>query len=84
DRVTVTGNTWTLNLTAADWANVPNGLQSVNVSLVDGAGNTATTTAPLYVSLAAPTLTIDAPFGGDGLSGAESQQTQTITGTVTN
>ncbi|MCL7680308.1 large repetitive protein, partial [Klebsiella pneumoniae] len=24
DRVTVTGNTWTLNLTAADWANVPN------------------------------------------------------------
>lgn len=84
DRVTVTGNTWTLNLTAADWANVPNGLQSVNVSLVDGAGNIATTTAPLYVSLAAPTLTIDAPFGGDGLSGAESQQTQTITGTVTN
>ncbi|ALB49568.1 Ig-like domain-containing protein [Cronobacter sakazakii] len=84
DRVTVTGNTWTLSLTAADWTSVPNGLQSVNVSLTDGAGNTATTTAPLYVSLAAPTLTIDAPFGGDGLSGAESQQTQTITGTVTN
>ncbi|EOI5714378.1 Ig-like domain-containing protein [Cronobacter turicensis] len=84
DRVTVTGNTWTLNLTADDWAGVPNGLQSVNVSLVDGAGNTAATSAPLYVSLAAPTLAIDAPFGGDGLSGAESQQTQTITGTVTN
>ncbi|MDK1334440.1 Ig-like domain-containing protein [Cronobacter turicensis] len=84
DRVTVTGNTWTLNLTADDWAGVPNGLQSVNVTLVDGAGNTAAASAPLYVSLAAPTLTIDAPFGGDGLSGAESQQTQTITGTVTN
>ncbi|ELY4327625.1 Ig-like domain-containing protein [Cronobacter sakazakii] len=85
DRVTVNDdNTWTLSLTAADWTSVPNGLQSVNVSLTDGAGNTATTTAPLYVSLAAPTLTIDAPFGGDGLSGAESQQTQTITGTVTN
>ncbi|EOC1698797.1 Ig-like domain-containing protein [Cronobacter dublinensis] len=84
DRVTITGNTWTLNLSAADWANVPNGLQAVSVSLVDGAGNTAVTTAPLYVSLAAPTLTIDAPFGGDGLSGAESQQAQTITGTVTN
>ncbi|EOI5730279.1 Ig-like domain-containing protein [Cronobacter malonaticus] len=84
ESVTVTGNTWTLNLTADDWAGVPNGLQSVNVSLTDGAGNTATTTAPLYVSLAAPTITIDAPFGGDGLSGAESQQTQTITGTVTN
>ncbi|KAB1480943.1 large repetitive protein, partial [Cronobacter sakazakii] len=84
DRVTVNDdNTWTLSLTAADWTSVPNGLQSVNVSLTDGAGNTAITTAPLYVSLAAPTLTIDAPFGGDGLSGAESQQTQTITGTVT-
>ncbi|PUX43592.1 large repetitive protein, partial [Cronobacter sakazakii] len=43
DRVTVTGNTWTLSLTAADWTSVPNGLQSVNVSLTDGAGNTATT-----------------------------------------
>nr|WP_276319394.1 Ig-like domain-containing protein [Cronobacter condimenti] len=84
DRVTVTGTSWTLNLTADDWTSVPNGLQAVNVSLVDGAGNTATTTAPLYVSLAAPTLTVDAPFGGDGLSGAESQQSQTLTGTVTN
>ncbi len=45
DRVTITGNTWTLNLSAADWANVPNGLQAVSVSLVDGAGNTAVTTA---------------------------------------
>lgn len=80
----VSGNAWTLNLDADSWADVPNGPQSIVVTVTDGALNTGSATVPVTVALAPPTITVENPFGDGALSFQESQQLQTLSGTTTN
>lgn len=80
----VSGNTWTLNLGPDSWDEVPNGQQSVVVTVTDGALNTGSVTTLVNIALVAPTITVDIPFEDGALSFAESQQLQTISGTTTN
>ncbi|WP_312775418.1 Ig-like domain-containing protein [Atlantibacter hermannii] len=80
----VSGNAWTLNLDADSWADVPNGPQSIVVTVTDGALNTGSATVPVTVALAPPTITVENPFDDGALSFQESQQLQTLSGTTTN
>ncbi|WP_313098926.1 Ig-like domain-containing protein, partial [Atlantibacter hermannii] len=80
----VSGKAWTLNLDADSWADVPNGPQSIVVTVTDGALNTGSATVPVTVALAPPTITVENPFGDGALSFQESQQLQTLSGTTTN
>jgi len=83
--VPVNGTTWSLPLTAADWAGVARGDQTVQVTVIDGAGNTNSTSAPVTILIDAPTLAVTTPFAGDNvLTYDESQTVQTIAGTSTN
>ena len=83
--VPVDGTTWSLPLTAADWAGVARGEQTVQVTVIDGAGNTNSTSAPVTILIDAPTLAVTTPFAGDNaLTYDESQTVQTIAGTSTN
>ncbi|CAI0737340.1 Antitoxin of toxin-antitoxin stability system [Serratia fonticola] len=75
---------WSLQLTAAQLAVFTNGQHTVEVTVEDRGGNTATT-APLDVNalLTLPTPTIVPPFGVDGvLSISEAAGALTITGTT--
>ena len=83
--VPVNGTTWSLTLTDADWAGVARGDQSVQVTVVDGAGNANSTSAPLLILIDQPGLAVTTPFAGDNvLTYDESQTVQTIAGTSTN
>jgi hypothetical protein len=81
----VSGTQWTLTMDASDWATVTaRGLQSITVSVEDGAHNINTATSSVTLLLDAPTVTIGTPFAGDNvLDYAESLTNQTITGTST-
>ncbi|WP_447885379.1 Ig-like domain-containing protein [Serratia fonticola] len=75
---------WSLQLTAAQLAVFTNGQHTIEVTVEDRGGNTATT-APLDVNalLTLPTPTIVPPFGVDGvLSISEAAGALTITGTT--
>ncbi|WP_312985277.1 Ig-like domain-containing protein [Atlantibacter sp.] len=80
----VSGNTWTLNLGPDSLDGVPNGPQSVVVTITDGADNTSSATVPVNIAIIPPTITVELPFGEGELSFAESQQLQTLRGTTTN
>ncbi|WMY75339.1 Ig-like domain-containing protein [Buttiauxella selenatireducens] len=81
---TVTGNTWTLDLTgSSDWVGVAQGVQNVVVTISDTAHNTGSTSAPLTILTLAPTLTVDAFAGNNDLSYEESQHGVTLTGSST-
>ncbi|TSJ56802.1 Ig-like domain-containing protein [Atlantibacter subterranea] len=80
----VSGNSWTLNLGPNSLDGVPNGPQSVVVTITDGADNTGSTTVPVNIAIVPPTITVALPFEDGALSFAESQQIQTISGTTTN
>lgn len=80
----VSGNTWTLNLGPDSLEGVPNGPQSVVVTITDEAGNTGSATVPVNIAIIPPTITVDLPFGDGVLDFTESQQLQTISGTTTN
>ncbi|WP_312214083.1 Ig-like domain-containing protein [Pseudescherichia sp.] len=83
--VPVDGTTWSLPLTAADWAGVARGDQTVQVTVIDGAGNTNSTSAPVTILIDQPGLAVTTPFAGDNvLTYDESQTVQTIAGTSTN
>lgn len=83
---TVNGTQWTLAMSGSDWATVTaRGQQSVVVSVLDGAGNSNTTAAPVTLLLDAPTVSVTLPFAVDNvLEYAESLTSQTIAGTSTN
>ncbi|WP_308737493.1 Ig-like domain-containing protein [Serratia fonticola] len=75
---------WSVQLTAAQLAVFTNGQHTIEVTVEDRGGNTATT-APLDVNalLTLPTPTIVPPFGVDGvLSISEAAGALTITGTT--
>ena len=82
----VTGNSWQLQLTPADWQTITaTGQQSVVVTVVDGVQNAGTTSAPVTILLTEPVVTVTSQFAGDGaLTFAESETAQTISGTASN
>ncbi len=82
----ITGNTWEVTLDAGDWASiVARGQQNVVVSVVDGALNSGSTSAPVVILVTQPTVNVTNQFAGDGeLTYLESETAQTISGTSTN
>lgn len=81
----VTGGTWTLTLTPAQLATLPQGDQTIIVIATDAAGNTGTASTQVGIAVTLlPTITVNAFAGNDVLDYAESRVPQTISGTTTN
>lgn len=77
--------TWTLNVPKADLAALANGTQTVNATVSDSYGNTATGSGSLSVIAQTPPTVVIASIFGDGLLNAtDALSAQTITGTTTN
>lgn len=80
---------WTLRIPETDLATLPNGQNSLTVTVTDAQGNQTVQTSSLFVDAdpaTLPTLSVDsAAFAGNGIvDAAELQQPQTLTGTTTN
>ncbi|WP_380179373.1 Ig-like domain-containing protein [Kalamiella sp. sgz302252] len=76
---------WTLNVPKADLSALANGILTVNASVTDSYGNTATNTGQLVViAQTPPTVTVSSIFGDGLLNAVDAQSTQTISGSSTN
>ncbi|MCM7534159.1 Ig-like domain-containing protein [Enterobacter hormaechei] len=75
--------TWTLDVPAADLANLSEGALTVTASVNDKAGNNGQTTHTLTVDTVAPTVTISTVADDDIVNNAEQLAGQTISGTTT-
>ncbi|HDT4605980.1 TPA: Ig-like domain-containing protein [Enterobacter hormaechei subsp. steigerwaltii] len=75
--------TWTLDLPAADLANLSEGALTVTASVNDKAGNNGQTTHTLTVDTVAPAVTISTVADDDIVNNAEQLAGQTISGTTT-
>ncbi|WP_047608344.1 Ig-like domain-containing protein [Rahnella aquatilis] len=85
--VTVDANgNWSVPLTAGDLADLPQGPQQISVSVTDGGGNTGSASADVGIAVTQLPSVAVTSFAGAGfdLTYAESQSTQTITGTTVN
>lgn len=82
---TINGTQWSLTMDATAWGTVTaRGVQSIIVSVEDGAHNINTATSTVTLLLDNPTVTVGTQFAGDNvLDYAESLTSQTITGTST-
>ena len=83
---TVSAGTWTLNLSPADIATLPQGDQAIVVTAADTAGNTSTALSHVGVAVAGdvqPTVTVGTFAGDNVLDFSESRTPQTISGTTT-
>ncbi len=75
--------TWTLDVPAADLANLSEGALTVTASVNDKAGNNGQTTHTLTVDTVAPAMTISTVADDDIVNNAEQLAGQTISGTTT-
>ena len=80
---------WSLSVPAADLATLPDGNNTVRVSVTNGDGNTATSNEVINVQAeitqpGTPAITIGTFAGNDILDGAEKQTSLTLSGTTTN
>ncbi|HAV1917685.1 TPA: Ig-like domain-containing protein [Enterobacter hormaechei subsp. steigerwaltii] len=75
--------TWTLDVPAADLANLSEGALTVTASVNDKAGNNGQTTLTLTVDTVAPAVTISTVADDDIVNNAEQLAGQTISGTTT-
>ncbi|WP_220717048.1 Ig-like domain-containing protein [Enterobacter hormaechei] len=75
--------TWTLDVPAADLANLSEGTLTVTASVNDKAGNNGQTTHTLTVDTVAPAVTISTVADDDIVNNAEQLAGQTISGTTT-
>ncbi|EPQ5769992.1 Ig-like domain-containing protein [Enterobacter hormaechei] len=75
--------TWTLDVPAADLANLSEGALTVTASVNDKAGNNGQTTHTLTVDTVAPAVTISTVADDDIVNDAEQLAGQTISGTTT-
>ncbi|ENT8180301.1 Ig-like domain-containing protein [Enterobacter hormaechei] len=75
--------TWTLDVPAADLANLSEGALTVTASVNDKAGNNGQTTHTLTVDTVAPAVTISTVADDDIVNNAEQLAGQTISGTPT-
>ncbi|WP_407226608.1 Ig-like domain-containing protein [Enterobacter hormaechei] len=74
--------TWTLDVPAADLANLSEGALTVTASVNDKAGNNGQTTHTLTVDTVAPAVTISTVADDDIVNNAEQLAGQTISGTT--
>ncbi len=74
---------WTLDVPAADLANLSEGALTVTASVNDKAGNNGQTTHTLTVDTVAPAVTISTVADDDIVNNAEQLAGQTISGTTT-
>ncbi|SAJ19485.1 type 1 secretion target domain-containng protein [Enterobacter hormaechei] len=75
--------TWTLDVPAADLANLSEGALTVTASVNDKAGNNGQTTHTLTVDTVAPAVTISTVADDNIINNAEQLAGQTISGTTT-
>ncbi|ELC6508183.1 TPA: Ig-like domain-containing protein [Enterobacter hormaechei subsp. xiangfangensis] len=75
--------TWTLDVPAADLANLSEGALTVTASVNDKAGNSGQTTHTLTVDTVAPAVTISTVADDNIINNAEQLAGQTISGTTT-
>ncbi len=75
--------TWTLDVPAADLANLSEGALTVTASVNDKAGNNGQTTHTLTVDTVAPAVTISTVANDNIINNAEQLAGQTISGTTT-
>lgn len=81
---------WSISVPAADLANLPEGSNTIRVSVTNSEGLSAssneviTVQGDVVVPPGAPGITIAAFAGDDVLDGAEKQLSQTLSGTTTN
>ncbi|KQN48029.1 hypothetical protein ASE99_15980 [Serratia sp. Leaf51] len=85
--VTVDANgNWTAPLSTSEIADLPQGAQQISVTVTDGGGNTGSASADVGIAVTLLPAVAVTSFAGAGfdLTYAESQSTQTITGTTVN
>ena len=77
---------WTVPVTAGEIADLPQGAQQISVTVTDGGGNTGSASADVGIAVTQLPAVAVTSFAGAGfdLTYAESQSTQTITGTTVN
>ncbi|KNC09351.1 hypothetical protein AC791_11880 [Klebsiella sp. RIT-PI-d] len=80
--VSADGN-WTLNVPAADLAEIPDGSTIVTASVSDKAGNPASVDHNLTVDVTVPAVTINTVAGDDVINLSEHAQAQIVSGTAT-
>ncbi|MEI7179295.1 Ig-like domain-containing protein [Pectobacterium carotovorum] len=80
----LSGGVWTATLTPTQLSQLADGTHNIVITATDSLGNSATLNSQAIIAVqVAPTLTITAFAGLDGLNYAESRTTQTISGTST-
>ncbi|TQI78977.1 Ig-like protein group 3 [Serratia fonticola] len=72
---------WSLSLPAADLAALANGSITINATVTDKAGQSASAHETITVDLTAPELTVNKLAGDDVLNAAEAHTPQTLSGT---
>ncbi|WP_455813385.1 Ig-like domain-containing protein [Pseudomonas graminis] len=76
---------WSVSIAKTDLSTVPNGTLTINATLADPYGNTATgTNSASVISHSTPTITFGTLFGDGALNAVEAQTAQTISGTSYN
>ncbi|PKH24382.1 hemagglutinin [Enterobacterales bacterium CwR94] len=74
---------WSLTLTPAEQAALPEGPLTITVTATDAAGNPVTSETTLTVAITTqPVANIDPPFGDGTLNGNEANSNQTLTGST--
>ncbi|MER0060445.1 Ig-like domain-containing protein [Pectobacterium polaris] len=82
--VQLSGGVWTATLTPTQLSQLADGTQNISITATDSLGNSSTLNSQAYLAIqAAPTITISAFAGLDGLTYAESRATQAVSGTST-
>ncbi|KFX20776.1 Ig-like domain-containing protein [Pectobacterium betavasculorum] len=80
----ISGGIWTATLTPAQLALLADGTQNISITATDTAGNSAALNSQAILAVqTAPTVSITAFAGLDGLNYVESRATQTVSGTST-
>lgn len=78
----LSGGVWTATLTPTQLSQLADGTHNIVITATDSLGNSATLNSQAILAVqVAPTLTITAFAGLDGLNYAESRTTQTVSGT---
>ncbi|KHN53958.1 Ig-like domain-containing protein [Pectobacterium fontis] len=81
--VQLNSGVWTAELTSAQLSLLADGTHPIVITATDSAGNTTTLNSEATIAQTAPTLSITAFAGLDGLSYAESRVAQIVSGTAT-
>ncbi|WP_426596057.1 Ig-like domain-containing protein [Pectobacterium brasiliense] len=80
----LSGGVWTATLTPTQLADLADGTHSISITATDSLGNSATLNSQAILAVqAAPTVTITAFAGLDGLNYTESRAIQAVSGTST-